>query len=722
MRQIVQYAGSGKISVIDSPEPMMVRHRVKIRTMHSLISAGTERTKVEMGEKSLIGKARARPDLVAKVVAKAKKEGLWSTFTTVRNRLAEATPLGYSLAGIVEEVGPEAEGVRPGDFVAAAGAGFANHADYVVVPHTLVAPLPDGVDTQSGAFATIGAIALQGIRQAQPQIGETFLVIGLGLIGQITAQILQANGCRVLAYDLVDDLVERAIRSGAIGISSAEDVVSTVLAMTDGYGVDGVIITASSESNEPVALAGEVTREKGRVVVVGAVSLNLPREPYYMKEIDFRFSRSYGPGRYDFQHEEGGQDYPFGYVRFTEGRNMRAFLDLVAQKRVDVAGLITHTLDIDDAPRAYDLLSNKTPCLGILLSYPVDVRKNKIAIVTPVPRSRFLESEVSISFVGAGNYATSKLIPALKRAGGVRFNYVCTASGRSASDIANRFDFAGVADTPEDVFATSTDAVFIVSRHSSHATLAEASLRAEKHTFVEKPLCVTTAELETLVDAYSAANVQLMVGLNRRFSPMVQDILRYFGPSIVQTVTIRVNAGPLPSGHWSLDATEGGRVLGEISHFIDLAVALTGSMPASVYAVAALGPGISAATAQTSHIQLVMRNGALVSIIYFPDGSPALFKERIECHGGGKSAVIDDFRELSLYGAGSRQLRKGAQDKGQDAMIVAFLSSVKTGRPAISPSSLFSVSEATLAIVESARRGQPVDITNYDYLDHSHAS
>lgn len=724
MRQIVQFSGNGKIAVVEAPEPRLAARRVKIRTLCSLVSAGTERSKIELGEKSLLGKARARPDLVSKVWEKAQREGLWSTYRAVRERLDAATPLGYSLAGVVTEVGAEAEGVRPGDLVAAAGAGFANHADYVVVPHTLVASIPEGVSTEDAAFTTLGAIALQGIRQTAPLLGETFLVLGLGLIGQLTTRLLRANGCHVIGYDPASRLVDLARRNGAVGVASEEDIIPAVLERTGGYGVDGTIVCASSRSNGPIVTAGEATRERGRVVVVGAVPMDVPREPYYMKEIDLRLSRSYGPGRYDSRHEEGGIDYPFGYVRFTEGRNMQAFLELLAGRRIAVADLVTHRFAVEEATQAYDLLSGarQEPYLGIVISYP-EPEGRAPPFTGPVRARGALDavSKPSVAFIGAGNYAVSKLLPVLRDGGRVRLGRICTASGRSAADIAQRFGFAGVAQQPTEVFEGPDEIVFVATRHSTHCSLAAQALKAGKHVFVEKPLCLTGEELIDLCETYSEASGQLMVGFNRRFAPFTGQMRQHFQGSGIRHIVIRVNAGQLAADHWSLNPSEGGRVVGEACHFVDLACALADSAPATVHATTAVGPGVSAGSAQSSHIHMVLRNGATASIVYAAEGSAALAKERIEAHGGGKSAVIEDWRELILYPThGKPSRRREVQDKGQKAMIETFLASLGAGDRAISPSLLFAVSEATVAIVESARTGETVAVGDYTSLDTAH--
>jgi polar amino acid transport system substrate-binding protein len=481
--------------------------------------------------------------------------------------------------------------------------------------------------------------------------------------------------------------------------------------------VDGTIITASTQSNEPVVTAGEATREKGRVVVVGAVGLDLPREPYYLKEIDFRIARSYGPGRYDSHHEEGGNDYPFGYVRFTEGRNIAAFLNLVADRRIDVDNLITDRFTVDQAPEAYRLLSadGGAPRLGILIHYP-ERTETKISIPAGVRKSAG-SGIPAASFIGAGNYASGKLIPACEKRAEFELDMVCTATGRTAHAVHDRFKFRHIASSPEEVLSSSTEVVFIATRHSTHASLVLQALRSGKHTFVEKPLCIRREELEPLAHAFANSSSQLMVGFNRRFAPLTEAAIAFFRGSGITAVAIRINAGRLPSGHWSLSEGEGGRIVGEACHFVDLAAALTRSVPISVQAIPVLNGGHAPGNAETCAIQILMRNGAIASIVYAATGSSSLAKERVECHGGGRSAVIDDFRELALYDSGVKRQRSRVQDKGQAQMVAAFAQSIRTGVPAIPAGTIFAVSDCTIAAIESAASGRRIAVADYRALD-----
>jgi predicted dehydrogenase/threonine dehydrogenase-like Zn-dependent dehydrogenase len=713
MKQLVQRMRSGKISVQDVPEPLVRSNFVKIATKRSLISPGTEKSKVDLGDSSLLAKAKARPDLVRKVLDSARSQGLWSTYQTVRARLEEMTPLGYSLAGTVLEVGNRVRNLKPGDRVAAAGAGYANHAEVVTVPQNLVVPIRGEVSWDVAAFTTLGAIALQGIRVAAPMMGETFLVVGLGLVGQLTVQLIRANGCHVLAVDLVDDLVDRAEASGAIGIKSGTDLAQAIAVHTGGMGVDGVLITAATPSSEPMALAGCVTREKGRVVVIGLVGMTLPREPYYMKEIDVRISRSYGPGRYDPRYEEDGQDYPFGYVRFTEQRNMATFLELVAEKRVDPERLITHRFPIAQAAEAYDLLRGGSAqrYLGILLDYP---EEGQARPVVRVEARRPLDGgSLGISFIGAGNYATRRLLPLVKAVPGVELQGVCTSAGMRARDVGDRFGFRFCAGDVAELLTPATTVLFIVTPHDSHAALIVRGLEAGKHVFVEKPLCVTREELRQIEDVAAAAPGHLLVGFNRRFAPLTRAVLDFASSAQAPVVVnIRVNAGPISPSHWIQDPEIGhGRIIGEVCHFIDLAAVLCRSLPVRVSAAALLPANCPPLLAENVAISLAMANGGIANILYTSLGGTTMPKERVEVFCGGKSAVIDDFNLADLHGAsGTRPIKGKAQDKGHKQMLESFLASLSGCEPLVPLRDLVCISEATLAVIEAIAGGAAIDL------------
>jgi polar amino acid transport system substrate-binding protein len=715
MKQVTHTLKDGRIDVADVPVPTLSDRFVLVRTTASVISAGTEKTKIDMGNKNLLQKARARPDLVRQVIKKLKTEGLAKTLQTVNSRLASAAPLGYSSAGTALAVGGLVEGIRPGDRVACGGVGYANHAEFAVVPKNLIVKVPDKVSDEEAAFATLGAIALQGIRLADPKLGETVLVLGLGLLGQMTVQMLRANGCRVLGTDLDPSLIELAETWGAIGVPVG-DADNACRELTGGIGVDAVLVCAGTSSNEPIELCGRITRQKGRVVVVGAVRMDIPREDYFKKEISVVISRSYGPGRYDPLYEEAGQDYPVGYVRFTEQRNMATVLQLIEGGQLDVKRLITHRFPIDDAVAAYGLIEGvkREPYLGIVMQYqaPQQPPQGERIVVDAKPIDK---ARIGVSMVGAGNYATASLLPPLKDSAHVELRGLMTASGRTAASVARQFGFRFCGNTVADVLDAETDAVVIATRHNTHAEFTAKALRAGKHVFVEKPLALTMDELASVAEALAAApGRHLQVGFNRRYAPLTQEVLKHFaGVGSARVINIRVNAGFIPPDHWIQDPeVGGGRVIGEACHFIDLACALAQSDPVEVHSSAAAKPNVAALMNDNVVISLRFANGSVASVVYAADGSKAQSKERVEIFGGGRSAVIDDWRSGELYDGdtGSRKIGGGAQDKGQRAMLAGWVDGIKAGRAQTPAATTLAVSAATIAAVESLTVGGPVAI------------
>lgn len=726
MKQVTHTLKDGTVAVADVPVPGLGDRFVLVRTHASVISAGTEKTKIDVGNMSLLQKARARPDLVRQVIRKLKTEGFMKTFATVNTRLAAANPLGYSSAGEVIAVGGLVEGIQPGDRVACGGVGYANHADYAVVPKNLVVRVPSSVSDEEAAFATLGSIALQGIRLADPKLGETVLVLGLGLLGQLTVQMLRANGCRVLGTDLDASMVALAEKYGAIGmpVGQAEAQCSE---LTAGLGVDAVLVCAGTASNAPIELCGRVTREKGRVVVVGAVRMDIPREDFFRKEISVVISRSYGPGRYDPRYEEGGNDYPAGYVRFTEQRNMQTVIDLIASGGLDVKSLITHRFPIDEAPTAYKLIEGERtePYLGIVIAYDSakeedhspPTRRLEVA-ARPIDKAR-----IGVSMIGAGNYATATLLPPLRESTTVELRGLVTASGRTAASVAKQFGFSFCASEVDELLGADTDAIVIATRHNTHADYVCRALAAGKHVFVEKPLGLTMDELARVADALAASpGKHLQVGFNRRYAPLTQEVLKHFegvrGPRVV---AIRVNAGSIPSDHWIQDPeVGGGRIIGEACHFIDLACALVGADPIEVHAFGAQKPGVAPLLNDNVVISIRFADGSVASVVYTADGSKAQAKERIEVFGGGRAAVIDDFRSVELYAGdtGAPQRKGGTQDKGQAAMLALWVSHLREGEPAGSAHTLLAVSMATVAAVESMTIGAPVSLGGLPHHAH----
>ncbi len=717
MKQVVQVLKSGEISVEDVPVPALQDRYVLVETLHSVISAGTEKTKVDMGKSSLLGKARARPDLVKQVLRKLRSDGFKKTFQTVNARLSAANPLGYSSAGRVIAVGGQVAGIRPGDLVACAGAGYANHAEVVAVPRNLVVPLPDGVGTEEAAFATLGSIALQGVRLCEPRLGETIFVLGLGLLGQIAVQLLRANGCRVIGTDLDPDLCRRAEVAGAMTVAAGDGMVQATQALTAGRGVDAVVICAGSSSNQPIELAAEICRQQGRVVVVGAVSMDIPREPYFKKEISVVISRSYGPGRYDPAYEEGGVDYPIGYVRFTEQRNMETILDLMKDKTLDVGSLVTHRFPFDDATAAYALIegARREPYLGIVLGYSGSVAdRSKLPSAFNAPP--VTEGRLPISFCGAGNYATATLIPALVTRKDVQLLGVMTSSGRSAASVAKQFAFGASVQSFGELVAAGTKAVVIATRHDDHAPRVLEAIRAGIHAYVEKPLALTLLELDQIEEALAEqkGQVQLMVGFNRRFAPLVDNLRKHFADSRSPlVVAIRVNAGALPAEHWLHDpAVGGGRLIGEGCHFVDLASAICGGLPVEVSTIAAADASKGPANSDNLCISIKFNNGSVASVVYTGSGSPGLEKEFVEVFGAGRSACLRDFKHLDLYFADGahKTVRLPSQDKGQRAMLAAWVEGLRSGKPPVPTATLLACSRATILAAESLGVGMPLPV------------
>ena len=738
MKQILQSYRTGKLAIAEVPAPGVEAGSVLVLTTASLVSAGTEKSALSLAKKSLAGKARERPDLVRKVLERAARDGFLAAGLAALAKLDAPLPLGYSCAGRVLAVGSGVSGFAVGDRVACAGARAANHAEVNLVPQHLCALIPAAVPDEDAAFVTLGAIALHGVRQAQATLGETFAVIGLGLIGQLVAQLLRASGCVVLGIDLDPGRVSLASALGAeaallrSGLSG--DPAEVARAMTAGRGVDGVIIAAATASNDPVALAGELCRDRGRVVALGAVGMDVPRRPYYDKELSLIQSRSYGPGRYDPDYEERGIDYPIGYVRWTEGRNLEAFLAQCALGRVKVAPLVTHRFTIERAAEAYALLegaksegaSAADPIgaarpgepLGILLTYPAQEVPTRTVRLTPIPgrltrRARAAGDAIVVGVIGAGNFAAGTLLPLL--AANHRFDLTAIASARgvSARHAAERHRIPlATTDAQALLSEPSIDAVVIATRHHLHAAQAEAALLAGKHVYVEKPLALNEDELSRVIAAPLAAGQQLMVGYNRRFAPLFLELQASFaGRRAPLVIDYRINAGPIADDSWIHQPGEGGgRIIGEVCHFIDLCCALTGSVPVTVYAQGVTAQG-SARADDNAILSLRFLDGSIAAIAYVATGDPSAGKERIEVLGDGATAVLEDFRRLEARRAGKvHRSRTLAQDKGHRGGLAAFARAIASGEPAIPLATLFAVSRATFAAVDSLRSGEKVSV------------
>lgn len=726
MKQVVQNYKSGELALLDVPVPGCKPDGVLVRSAYSLISTGTELMKVSEAGMSMVGKARSRPDQVAKVMQSVATNGVPATYRKVMGKLDSYTPLGYSLCGVVEQVGSGIDDVSVGDLVACAGNEHALHAELNWVPKNLYTPVPDGLAPRHAAFGTVGSIAMQGVRQGEPQLGEVALVIGLGLIGQLVVQLLVASGVRVVGVDPDPTRCELAGRLGAAacGDPASAAVEAAVAELTAGHGVDQVYLAAGGGSNEPVELAARLCRDRGRVVDIGKCRLDLPWNAYYEKELDVRFSRSYGPGRYDPSYELEGRDYPIGYVRWTERRNLACFLDLVARGSVDVEPLVSHIADFDDAVETYQRLKDgDLKAVAVLFRYPgpVDGSAEAAAPAVTVPEvkrhsgaasapARATRTPVRLAFVGAGNYATSMLLPHLAQRDGVALSTVVTTTALSAANAQRKFGFAQATTDLDAVLGDkSIDAVFVVTRHSSHAELTRQALLAGKTVFVEKPLALTEDELAGVLAAVEeSGNDRLQVGFNRRFSPLLQEAKKRFGARTgPANLRYLVNAGQLGHGSWYLQqGTEGSRFAGEGGHFIDTASWLLGADPVSVYSIGTSG---------NEDLQIVLRypDGSTATISYVTTGPAAFPKETLDMVADGHALRLDDFVRASVYGRKrwvSSRLPK-ARDKGQSAELAAFIKAVRTGGPMPVPlESLVATTAATLAVQTGLVGGAPVTL------------
>jgi len=716
MKQILQHLNDGKTVVEEVPVPVVKPGMVLVRTAASLVSAGTERMVVDFASKNLIGKAASRPDLVRQVINKAMREGLIPSIEAAFNKLDQPMPLGYSSAGTVVEIGEDVMDFKTGDRVACAGGGYAVHAEYNLVPVNLVSPLPEAVDFESAAFTTLGAIALHGFRLASPQLGEKVCVIGLGLLGLLAAQVARAAGCSVFGVDLSEDRIALAQKMG-FSAAHSTSCVDMVAGLTNGLGFDHVLICADTNSNDPVELAGEITRDRATVVAIGAVGMEIPRKRYYEKELEFKISRSYGPGRYDPEYEEGGIDYPLGYVRWTEGRNLQAFVDLMAAGKVDVHPLITHRIPIESAPRAYDLISGdlNEPFLGVLLTYPDKVETGSVRKVLVTPAATNKSPDIRLGVLGAGNFAQAVFLPVIRKVGGVQLSGIATASGMSAQQAAKKYGF-GFATTVEEEILENKDinTVVLLTRHQHHARQVLKALRHQKAVYCEKPLALNPAELAEIEEELTRENSPLLtVGFNRRFAPMTLALAEFINqrtePLFMQ---YRVNAGYLPLNHWLHDPNQGGgRIIGEGCHFIDLLTFLVGSAPVSVSATALADNDRYC----QDNVQLSLRyaDGSLGTVIYLANGNKNFTKERLEVFTSGRIAVLEDFRSLELVSENSSKTSRSRlrQDKGHTKAWEKFIKAVSDGgTPPIPYEELMSTSKATFAALEALRTGTEIKI------------
>ena len=715
MQQLTQKLKNGTMKVMEVAIPPLQKGYILVKNHYSLISAGTEGSTVKTARKGYVGKAKERPQQVKQVLDTLKSQDPIQTYRAVMKKLDAFSPLGYSCVGEIINLASDVNGFSVGDFVACGGLA-ACHAEVVTVPVNLCVKIPHDTDFKQAAYNTLGAIAMQGVRQADLRIGETCTIIGLGLLGQLTALLLKVSGVRVVGIDIDSAMVkiagehclDLALHRNDTGIEDK------ILQFSGGLGCDCVIIAAASSSLDPINFAGAISRKRGTIVVLGAVPTGFDREPhFYKKELQVKMSCSYGPGRYDPIYEEKGLDYPPAYVRWTENRNMQAFQELIYAKKIDISYLTTHTFKLDEAPAAYDMMMAKSePFIGILIKYDpqiTQITQSKVEINARPSAISYQPSAVSIGFIGAGSYAQSHLLPNIPKGADVSLKGVMTSSGTSSRSVAERYGFEFCTGDEKDILENDEiNTVFIATRHDSHAEYVMKALKSEKHVFVEKPLCLTVQELEEIFDIYNPQPV-LMLGYNRRFSPLSERIKKEFngGP---MAMTYRVNAGNIPADSWIQDPEfGGGRIVGEVCHFVDFLTFINGSLPVSVYANVMNDPSHFN---DTLNISLKYENGSIGTISYFANGDKSFPKERIEIYANGCVAVLDEFKKLSIHAHGKKKEKKlFSQDKGQKAEVKHFIEAILNGTGApISFEEIYSASLVTFKVIESIRTGECIRI------------
>ena len=707
MKQLTQLLKNGKMEILEVPAPVVEDGRILVKTHFSVISAGTEGKTVSDARANYLAKARSRKKELLAVIEMAKNQGLLETYKIVMNKLETPATLGYSASGQVIAVGKDIFDIKPSDWVACAGL-EACHAEIISVPYNLCVKVSNPENIKSAAFVALGAIAMQGIRRADVKLGENVLVIGLGTIGLITIQLLNISGCRSFGIDIDEWAVQKAIENGAHAAycRNKAGLESLLLEQTQGIGFDSVIITAGTSSLDPINIAGRLCRKKGKVVVVGAIPTGYDREHYYRKEIDLLMSTSYGPGRYDKNYEEKGLDYPIAYVRWTEKRNMQAFIELIENNKINLSKIITHTFKLDNAVEAYNMILNKSEKFsGIILSYNEEVNfKNCIQIkpFTPIP------SKGNIGFIGAGSFAQNMLLPYVSKI--TNLVTVATSHGNTSYYVAKKFGFSkATTDVQEILNDSNIDTVFITTRHNTHGQYVISSLQAGKHVFVEKPLCITNEELEKIKENYQNSKQILLVGFNRRFSPFSQMIYKNLSPSEKKAINIRINAGYIPPEHWTQDLqVGGGRIIGEVCHFVDLAMFFAQSKIKEVFAQTL---DDSNQLMDTLSIILKFDNGSIANISYFSNGSKKVPKELIEVFSSENTWIIDDFKKMFFASRSVKKYKLSKQDKGHKNEIEAFMYSVKNGTSSpISFEDIYISTKTTFAVLESIKQRKIIEI------------
>lgn len=727
MKQLTQNLKDGKMQLMEVPFPALKDSFILVRNHYSVISAGTEGKTVKDARLSYIGKAKTRQKEVKQVVESVKTMGIKQTYDMVMNKLTTPSPLGYSCAGDVIDIGNKVKGFKVGDFAACGGAG-ANHSEIVSVPVNLCVKVPKEVDLKYAAFTTVSSIAMQGIRQADLRLGENCVVIGLGLIGQITMQLLNSGGIFPIGIDIDNNQVELAnkVNTGKSFLRNIENIEEVVLELTNGYGTDAVIITAGTSSNDPVKLAGSICRKKGKVVIVGAVPTGFERTNYYKKELELKMSSSYGPGRYDPSYEEKGLDYPIGYVRWTENRNMQSFVHLLAQNKLNLDPLITHQFKFEEAPEAYDLILNKTePYTGIIFKYNITNKLNQqYQFINPKSSIQNLQSTIKIGFIGAGSFAQNFLLPNITRLlkqqprqeGKAALIGVATARSNTARHIADKYGFVyATCNANEIIKDENINTVFIATRHNLHSEYVIKSLESGKNVFVEKPLAMNIEELEKISTIYHASmqsynhSLTLMVGFNRRFSPLIQKIKELMNDELPKAINYRINAGNINADHWVQDPEiGGGRIIGEVCHFIDLATYISGSEVSSV-TTQVLDNSLN--LHDTLSIILKFKNGSIATLSYFSNGNKLLSKEYLEVFHGSQVFVVDDFKVLNVYSNKKSKIKIKKQDKGHTEEIKSYIHSIIHSLPCpISFKEIYNSTLITFKVIESINSGQTIYI------------
>lgn len=714
MKQVVLNLKGGDLTVEEVPVPTLKNGGVLVRNHYSVISAGTESSLVDLAEKSLIGKARARPDLAKKVMDKAKQNGPISAFQQAMGRLDKREPLGYSCAGTVIAVSEDINDFKIGDKVACAGAGYANHADVVFIPKNLCVKLPATIDFKEACFTTVGSISMQGVRNADVRVGENVVVIGLGLIGLVTVQILKASGCRVFGIDMDESKVKLALEMGADSAfaRNTPNIEEKINQFSRGIGADAVIVTAATKSNDPVTLAGEVTRERGKVVLVGLVGMDIPREQYYNKEIELRVSKSYGPGRYDRNYEEFGQDYPPAYARWTENRNMQSFVDLLASGKVSMEKIITHEFTIENAPDAYEIIKERKPYLGMVLKYDLEKElEDKIILKNPKTKSANGTNPV-VGVIGAGNFATSTLLPNLSKIKGIRLKGLSAASGISSESVAKKYGFEYCTSDYNKIMSDpEINCIIVATQNSLHAPLVIEALKSSKNILVEKPLALNLKELQAIIDAYNGHEGKVMVGFNRRYSELGAKLHDFFKNRTQPMVAFyRVNAESIPLDHWIYDSSEGGgRIITECCHFIDFMQYVIGSSPTEVYAKKIETEVTSPDDFENVSITISFEDGSVGNVIYTTHGDSSLSKEHAEFFADGMVGTITDFKRLELVKDGKRTKinRKLVTEKGHKNELEIFFNMCQQKENMCLESNI-KTTITTFKAIESIQKGMPV--------------